>query len=205
MEPISEKEERLLGHVVAEWNQAEYAIKLAEISAEHIAIPSITELRYAGRHIVDYLAFKNVNSELTPDLGIPEELLLRVVDHAVRAKHDAVDAILEHAYRLISRRIEDSELFSEEEIRSDVDFIRSVRQKIAVSRSDRTSRRSIYEDIVASDLEGIVTLIDKYNLAPRASKKKSTAKSIQAVQFPATIAAIGGLVSAILGLIFALF
>jgi hypothetical protein len=64
---------------------------------------------------------------------------------------------------------------------------------------------SIYKDIFDSDIERVSIMIDKYNIAAMHDSNSKAIKPIQSAQFPATVAAIAGLVSAILGLMFSMF
>jgi hypothetical protein len=67
-----------------EWNNAEAAIKLAEQVNGEIVNPSVYELRYAGRRIVEALAH--------PDIEQGKKLLGDAHFDCCRARHDAVDA-----------------------------------------------------------------------------------------------------------------
>jgi hypothetical protein len=45
--------QQLIQEICAEWNQAEGEMKLAEQIAHALVMPSVNELRYAGRRIID--------------------------------------------------------------------------------------------------------------------------------------------------------
>lgn len=45
----------LLVEIAAEWDTAEKNIKAAELVSNQVVFPSIKELRYAGRRIVDFI------------------------------------------------------------------------------------------------------------------------------------------------------
>jgi hypothetical protein len=53
---LSDDHLALLRAIQDEWNRAETDIKTAELVVNNIVIPSVKELRYAGRRIVDALA-----------------------------------------------------------------------------------------------------------------------------------------------------
>jgi hypothetical protein len=74
-------------------------------------MPSITELRYAGRHIIDYLSYGIINSKHKPEQTVREEFLFRVIEHTFRAKQDALEAIVSHAHDLIKKKIQNTDFF----------------------------------------------------------------------------------------------
>jgi hypothetical protein len=73
--------------ILAEWDSAEEAIKLAEQVNQKVVFPSIKELRYAGRRLVEALSL--INSE-----GPDDEISALFNDaqfNCLRARHDAID------------------------------------------------------------------------------------------------------------------
>ena len=78
----------LLNSVLAEWNRAEEDIKIAEQVANKVVNPSIKELRYAGRRLVEAL----VKLQNAAPFEEVEALLNDALFNCHRARHDAVDA-----------------------------------------------------------------------------------------------------------------
>ena len=208
----SEYERKLLAIMISEWDQAEYVIKVADISAKQILVPSITELRYAGRDIVDYIHY-SIDKDVQNYNGFfPGEKLRKAIDHAVRAKQDAFDSIFNYAYELVISAGRESSEFTSDTISADIEFMHNISQKIAFSRANRGSRSDIYGEVISSDMPKLVILIDKYSCAPVNKKRRSKRKSgvVQSMellginQLSVIVAVIGGLVSAITGLILAI-
>lgn len=71
-----------------EWDRAEEDIKVAEQINNKVVIPSVSELRYAGRRIIEALREIEKNG--------PEEKIIGLLQDAEfdchRARHDAIDA-----------------------------------------------------------------------------------------------------------------
>lgn len=148
----------LISEIVSEWNSAEKAIKHAENVDGEVIIPSINELRYAGRRIVDALHAKNT------DLEKAVTLLRDAKFDCHRAKHDAVDAATSKMIGDLSAALE--YLTANVVMANFQSFSRfyknltTVRQKIAISRENREDREIIYDTILSVDLDG---LIQDYN------------------------------------------
>ncbi|MDE2135573.1 MAG: hypothetical protein KGJ49_13370 [Alphaproteobacteria bacterium] len=77
----------MLGSIREEWNRAERDIKLAEQVCNEIVFPSINELRYGGRRVVE------VVHKLLTDANEHEidGLLADARFDCHRARHDAID------------------------------------------------------------------------------------------------------------------
>jgi hypothetical protein len=139
-----------------EWDLAEEVIKLAEQVTSHAVIPSIQELRYAGRRLIDALHGYAA--------GEPDERVRALLEDARfschRARHDAIDAA-------ISTMGIDSESIARQ-MGYDVvhnsypDYVNylkrldEVRRAIVVSRGRRSDRDEIYAAITAGDFPGLV-------------------------------------------------
>lgn len=74
--------------ILVEWNKAEQDIKIAEQIGGKVVFPSIKELRYAGRRVVDVLT-KLGNGGTDAEI---RALLADAKFDCYRARHDAVDA-----------------------------------------------------------------------------------------------------------------
>ena len=81
----------ILAAIQKEWNRAEEDIKTAELVVNKIVLPSIKELRYAGRRVIDALMIITANPH-----GADEGQIRSLLDDAKfdchRARHDAIDA-----------------------------------------------------------------------------------------------------------------
>lgn len=88
---FSESQLALLKSIQDEWNRAEEDIKTAELVVHSIVIPSIKELRYAGRRVIDALMVITCNPA-NPDHDRIKSLLDDARFDCHRARHDAIDA-----------------------------------------------------------------------------------------------------------------
>lgn len=156
--------ETLLGNIVAEWNTAEGAIKIAEQVNGEIVNPAIYELRYAGRRIVEAIVLHAKGDDQKAE---------RILDDALfnchRARHDAIDAITSKivsdmdaakthlgANILLDKFPETTRL---------LEMLVPVRERIAESRVNRENRDAIYAVIEATDLPPIVQLYRKFKIS----------------------------------------
>lgn len=182
-----------------EWDRAEEYIKLAEQVCENVVFPSIKELRYCGRRIVE--ALHGIEAEL------PEESIDALIQDALfdchRARHDAIDAAtskiaidLEIATRKIGYKTvlatfpEFPELFRQ---------VTTVRTKIVESRKDRGNRESIYSTIVSTDFKELVALYNKFRESEILMVKY--AKEDRKEKLILYSLAIGGIIAGIIGII----
>ncbi len=144
-----------LQRVLSEWDKAEKAIKISEQITGQVPIPSIMELRYAGRRIADY--FRAAESDPKQPAAI--SLLIDAEYDCIRAQHDAADIAVNFITIFVDQILQKIEPFSleDEDVRKISDYLDRVeRFKVAVvdSRSDRKNRPAIYE-ILLFDLEAI--------------------------------------------------
>jgi len=137
-----------------EWNKAEKAIKLAEQINGEIINPSIYELRYGGRRIVEAFSFLQKGND---------EDSLRLLRDAefdcCRARHDAIDAAtskivsdLDIAQQKLGAR---AVLVAFPQFTTLVAELGDIRDKIALSREAREDRNAIYEVLQNDNLAGI--------------------------------------------------
>jgi hypothetical protein len=192
-----------LSEIVVEWNEAERAIKLAELSADNVVLPAIVELRYAGRRLVEFLSLYLSGDA---DTQRSASLLSDTLHNVARAKQDAIDAMVAKVGSEISNAIETYGPEAFPDVLDDIDTLKTIKSKIANTREIGSDRSKIYNEIAKEDLEEIFSMSQKYSyLFPRAGR---SAKLKRALSFPtkasAIIVAAGGGVSAILGLLVAL-
>jgi hypothetical protein len=131
------------------WNEVEALLKRGEQVDDDVIIPSVNELRYAGRRLVDaYEAYvKGDFDKAKKDIDAAD-------DNLNKAKHDLVDTIFyfvsENADELRCRIGEDAanshfakygELFG---------LIKKIESQIQRSRESREDRESIYGELLKS-------------------------------------------------------
>jgi flagellar hook-basal body complex protein FliE len=154
----------LLNSVLTEWNKAEEDIKVAEQVAHKVVNPSIKELRYAGRRVVDALVKAQTATTQKEFQDIERQLHDAVFD-CHRARHDAIDAGTSKIaidLDIMMRRL-GYEVILPVHPSFPVLFreLRLVRTKIVASRKNRLNREAIYSTIESVDFPA---LVEKYNL-----------------------------------------
>ena len=149
-----------LDKLCAEWNSAERAIKIAEQVNGEIINPSIYELRYGGRRIIE--AFELMRDGRFEEAG---SILKDAHFDCCRARHDAIDAATTKMTSDLDIALK--KLGATPIIQAFPDYSNLVgmlvetRQKIAVSRENRDDRDAIYKSIVNDNL---VTIAQKFNM-----------------------------------------
>ncbi len=154
MPPLDDFEE-LLNSILVEWNRAEEDIKIAEQVANKVVNPSIKELRYAGRRIVEALVKFQNNAPIEATALLNDALF-----DCYRARHDAIDAgtskiaidleimISKLGYEVIlSVHPKFTELFQD---------LQKIRERIIESRRDRENRENIYSVLEATNFPALV-------------------------------------------------
>lgn len=130
--------------ILKEWDLAEEAIKISEQITGEVAIPSIMELRYAGRRLGD--AFQAL--EGTSNEQKAKEYLADARFNCLRAQHDAIDISVNYIASFVDEVLLKAEPLaiedSADEIRRFLDVISSMQKRVTASRSDRSKRREIY-------------------------------------------------------------
>jgi hypothetical protein len=146
----------LLNSVLIEWNRAEEDIKIAEQVGNKVVNPSIKELRYAGRRIVEAL----VKFQKSAPAGEISALLNDALFDCYRARHDAIDAgtskIAIDLEIMISRLGYEVILSVHPAFPKLFQDLQKIRDKIIDSRRDRENREKIYSVLEASDFPVLV-------------------------------------------------
>lgn len=183
-----------------EWNRAEAIVKTAEQVCGDAVIPSIKELRYAGRRFVDTFHELANGSDINVARGFVQDAIFNC--HC--ARHDAIDvataiiasnlnvAVQKIGYRHI---LEAFPRFAE--LRSQLTTIRG---KIRASRSNRTDRDAIYESIHAGDFPQLAALYEEYLGAE--DIMKSLARNARVREAFYAVATLASIIVAILAIIF---
>ncbi len=136
-----------------EWNKTESWIKQGELVTKKALMPSINEMRYAGRQIVDACHAASNNSNAGQHLVEARSTLLK-------ARHDVVDSIViyisdnadNHRDRLHAGNLHKNfsnyeELFG---------LLKTITDKILLSREDRNHRDEIYGEIMKNDMSNLI-------------------------------------------------
>ena len=177
--------------ICREWNKAEKAIKLAEQVSGKIINPSIYELRYAGRRIIE--AFDHLRNG---DKDKTRRLLRDALFDCLRARHDAVDAAttkiaadLDLARQRLGAR---SILANFSDFPQLLGELSEVRDNIANSREKRDDRDAIYQTIQDNDLTEIIRLYRNFQASEPLIK--SAARRERLLMFVSLAIGIGCLI-----------
>lgn len=145
----------ILRDIAKEWNKAEAAIKRSEQIAGDVSIPAISELRYAGRRMIDALDASHHNGNEDRIKALFEDA--RFCCH--RAQHDAIDAAMAKIGidldNLTNKLGFEAVLHAYPDFREFYSDFSIARGKIALSRGNRNDRIGIYEAITAVDLPNL--------------------------------------------------
>ncbi|MBF0333153.1 MAG: hypothetical protein HQL40_05815 [Alphaproteobacteria bacterium] len=162
--PSWDEFEPYLASLRDEWDRAEEDIKRAEQVGNQAVTPSVNELRYAGRRIVDAMhAICNGNR------GDAPKLLQDALFDCHRARHDAIDAATSAI--AVKLDITTDKLGYDPVLKAFPDYphllerLQKVREKIVQSRRNRFDRNAIYATIESVDFP---KLVDRYNEFQRA-------------------------------------
>jgi hypothetical protein len=128
-----------------------------------IVLPSVKELRYAGRRIIDALMEISSNPN-NPDQAKITSLLDDARFDCHRARHDAIDAatakIASDLEIMVSTLGYDAILPAYPQFPSLYQDLVKIRERIRASRGKRTNRESIYSVLEAADFP---TLVSSFN------------------------------------------
>ncbi|MBF0166360.1 MAG: hypothetical protein HQL45_01915 [Alphaproteobacteria bacterium] len=159
-----EHSDRLL-FIKQEWDKAEEAIKLAEQVCGEVVTPSVKELRYAGRRLVD--AIGKIGAGAPP--SEIDGLLHDAYFDCHRARHDAIDAATAKIAKVLD--IAATKIGYEVILKAYPSFsllfgqLNLVRSRIAVSRGDRENRERVYASIEAVDFPALAKEYDNFKAA----------------------------------------
>jgi len=167
------KLDRLYKQLIFQWNIAERRIKKAEQVCENeVIVSAVFELRYAGRKIVDaqlLLLDKDWKNDQDEYDNICR-FLADAIEDCVKAKHGAIDAMLDFVtiwFKENEKRIGLHRLMEIFPNYIDVTAqISAVQAKIARSREDRVSARDgLYDEIEIQDYDMMLLLYDKMSIS----------------------------------------
>ena len=148
----------LMADICVEWDTAEAEIKRAELICGEIVLPSVNELRYAGRRLVDAMvAVRNHNTS-----EHVRALLSDVKFNCHRARHDAIDAgsakiasDLEEVLKTFGPAVVATSFSS---LPALVQKLQVLRSQIIESREHREQRDKIYNNISATTFRDLTEL-----------------------------------------------
>lgn len=163
-----ERVKRLASDFVREWLRAEEVLKRFERLAASAFMPSVQELRYAGRRFMQALELLQLeaNQTLTPTESEDiEKHLIEAVENCVKARHDAVDAAVQFIHKRMNLLV--NAVGRADVIRHFPQFsllqkeISEIDRKIIHSRKDRSIIDEQYEAILNEHSE---KLLDFYGM-----------------------------------------
>jgi tetrahydromethanopterin S-methyltransferase subunit F len=149
-----------------QWMAAEETIKLAERVRNEAVFPSIQELRYAGRRMVQIFEIISKNKDLSDnDVKECHRHAIESIENCYKAKHDAIDAAIMYAHSEVDTLVERAgaavilQTFSEfQEIKEEIDKVDKI---IISSRADRNGIDKKYEEIKNNHLGKIQNTLNK--------------------------------------------
>lgn len=188
-----------INKVRQEWDRAEPTLKRAEQVCEKIIAPSILELRYAGRRIVEGL---NGIAE-----GLEEKEIQGYFQDAyfncLRARHDAIDAATSKIaidLDIAAKQLGYGPITQAFPKFSDLRLkLEDIRGKIVKSRGDREKRDEIYNGISENNFQEIVELYREFQTSEPVMVSLAT-KQRRATSF-GWVFGIAGLVGLVVGLV----
>ena len=158
---LSDEHVSLLTEIKTEWNRAEADNKAAEQVTSEVVFPSVKELRYGGRRIVDAIHL----IVTAGDAAAVADMLQDAKFNCHKARHDAVDAATSKIAIQISLMTDkigyENILPVHPGFAALVNELNQIREKIVASRKDRENRELLYSSIETTDFPA---LIKSYNL-----------------------------------------
>lgn len=140
------------------WNETEEILKKAELLSGTLVVPGITELRYAGRKLVDYM----LSCADCHEQSIIDEHIQDYKQCCIRARHDAVDASVmfiknryNHAVETFGPDVVHSNFRHNVELRR---AIRIVDERLSLSRKERHDRPDLYSEVNDKHLDGLIQM-----------------------------------------------
>lgn len=162
---FDERHKAALQRTADRWDALEKRIKRAERVRAEVIYPAISELRYAGRRIIDALRISWKTDRTDDDIEKFNGYIAEVENNCLRAEHDVVDALVLFVHKRLDQIIEQFGLplvreYFPQYIRMIAD-IRRVDNFISKSRTERDQRPEIYTEIYNDHLPKIMDLYDE--------------------------------------------
>jgi len=192
----------LLLTIRIEWDAAEADIKRAEQINQAICVPAIKELRYAGRRIIDAIAEINCGDPK----GQAEIFINDARLGCYRARHDAIDAATAKIVSDIDIAFEkfghDVVIHCYNEFPRLYELIEHAKSEIAKSRSDRTLRLTIYQNLADKYFEEIISRYNSFRV--NTHNMLEVAKVRRRAEFRNNVFGYAGLVFGTVGILLAI-
>jgi hypothetical protein len=198
--PFTDWQSEVLRSILDEWNRAERDIKISEQVSNNIVIPSIKELRYAGRRIVEALNLM-LRDESEAEV---RALLADAAFDCHRARHDAIDSAT--AKIAVDLEIMTKKLGYEVILPVYPTFPKlvqgliAIRRQITLSREKRQQRDAIYSVLQAADFPQLVSMFDDMRSSEHIMK--TMARRRRRSEAIGVIGAVLGLVGIVLAIYF---
>ena len=166
---LPEKFQKLHGDYLHEWMRADEVLKMVERLKIEVFIPSINELRYAARRIVQAELLGLSQSHDDEAIQKKEETirihLIEAIENCRKARHDAIDSAVNYAHQEITNLVKLVGVVSVIKIYPEYKELSKKIKKIDAliinSRKERTSLDDEYEKIKNDHLKQIVDLNEK--------------------------------------------
>lgn len=167
---LPEKYRAKYSEFVESWEKAEEVLKKVERIKNEAFLPSINELRYAGRRIVQaHSEHKNVlKSEVGEGLmtcGLTDHVdthITEAIENCRKARHDAIDSAINFVHERLDTIVDSFGIVlvnqSFPEYRKLRGLMRDMDRKIVESRRGRTQMDDMYEEIKREHLDKMVEL-----------------------------------------------
>lgn len=145
-----------LSEIQDAWDKAEIDIKLAEQINRKVVLPSINELRYAGRRLVEILHKIETEAPSEQIDGLFNDTLF----DCLRARHDAIDSAVSKI--ILDTDAAEKDLGYESILKAFPDYPKfrnqliKIQENIAKSREDRNNREQIYNTISTANFPKLV-------------------------------------------------
>ncbi|MDR3534146.1 MAG: hypothetical protein P4L90_26725 [Rhodopila sp.] len=152
----------LLSKICAEWNKAEADIKLAEQVCDQVVIPSIMELRYAGRRLMQAMEKISKGGNAAEAVALLQDACF----DCHRARHDAIDAataqISVTLKEAVTRLKHEAVLQAFPKYSALMHALGTVRTNIVDSRASQDVRESLYAVVEDSHFPDLVSLFREF-------------------------------------------
>ena len=203
---IADNVSAAIAEVREEWNKAEATMKIAEQLNSEIIIPSVLELRYSGRKVIESLQLIEAENSGKALVILRDALL-----DCYRARHDALDAA-------ISKMVSDLNnaknylgakalLDHFPEYINLTTLLGDAQKQISKSRKNRDDRDAIYSTIESHDLVEILSLFRRFNASEPLLKEaaEEEKRKLHNSEKKATLSIIAAVLAIAVAILIALF
>lgn len=196
--PDLKEHDPVLDEIAAAWDKAERDIKIAEQISQRVVFPSIKELRYAGRRLVDLIRACNAG-----DAQKAQRLLADALFDCYRARHDAIDvavATVAVELQVVAKTLGYHAVLPAFPKYPELLRLVQSAQGIANSRERRDDREAIYSAVEAAPLDQIVALYNEFKASE--PLMTSLARNSRRGEFIGYTIGVVGVIVGVLGIFF---